>query len=135
VRVVGIFPGGIYGTQIYHGKFNLFQSLFGIPFLLGTVLFGSIALMTLCGKVVVAVSRDEGRVFTGVGPVGWTRKFKWSGVKSVGADLTKYQRNGQSMPLIALQGDQPLRFASGLNEARQRFMLRALKQLLRERQP
>ena len=42
--------GGIYGTQIYKGEFNLFQSLFGIPFLLGTLFFGSFAMMALCGK-------------------------------------------------------------------------------------
>jgi len=32
--------GGIYGSQIMKGKFVLGQSLFGIPFLLGTLVFG-----------------------------------------------------------------------------------------------
>jgi hypothetical protein len=131
----GFSLGGIYGSQIYHGKFNLFMSLFGIPFVLGTLLFGSIAVMSVCGKVLVSIRRDEGRVFTGVGPFGWNRRFKWSGVTGIREDLSRYQRNGRSMPLIEIQGADPLRFASGINDVRRQFMLRALQQLLRERQP
>lgn len=64
--------GGIYGSQIMAGEFNLMLSLFGIPFVLGTLFLGSIALMTVCGKVVVSTSYDQGKIFTGVGPFGWT---------------------------------------------------------------
>ncbi|MBI2477147.1 MAG: hypothetical protein HYV60_00350, partial [Planctomycetia bacterium] len=35
----GFSLGGIYGTQIAKGEFNLGMSLFGIPFVLGTLLF------------------------------------------------------------------------------------------------
>ena len=47
--------GGIYGSQFFQSKFDLSMSLFGIPFVLGTLLFGSFALMTVCGKVVVSI--------------------------------------------------------------------------------
>ncbi len=39
----GFSLGGIYGTQIVQGRLNLFMSLFGIPFILGTLLFGTLA--------------------------------------------------------------------------------------------
>ena len=32
--------GGIYGTQIANQEFSLLQSLFGIPFIIGTFIFG-----------------------------------------------------------------------------------------------
>src|SRR4051812_39865012 len=37
---------GIYGTQIAAGEFRLAQSLFGIPFLLGTIFMGAGAIMS-----------------------------------------------------------------------------------------
>src|SRR5205814_5386880 len=52
--------GGIYGTQIVEGEFNPLLSLFGIPFVLGTLLFGSIAVMSVVGKVVVMVDGPDG---------------------------------------------------------------------------
>ena len=55
----GFSLGGIYGSQIAQGRFNLFESLFGIPFIIGTLIFGSMALMSVCGKVIVRV-RDSG---------------------------------------------------------------------------
>ena len=49
----GVSVGGIYGTQLAKGHFNLMTSLFGIPFLLGTVALGCLSLMTVCGHVVI----------------------------------------------------------------------------------
>lgn len=48
--------GGIYGKQIYEGEFDLKLSLFGLPFLLGTIVIGSFALLTLCGRVEARVT-------------------------------------------------------------------------------
>src|SRR5688500_3614568 len=42
--------GGIYGSQIAKGDFNLAMSLFGLPFLFGTIVLGGFTIMTLCGK-------------------------------------------------------------------------------------
>ena len=70
--------GGIYGTQIYKGEFNLFQSLFGIPFLLGTIFFGSFAMMALCGKHVLEVRGDELRHRVGFLGLYWTTRRRWS---------------------------------------------------------
>jgi hypothetical protein len=69
--------GGIYGTQIYKGEFSLFQSLFGIPFLFGTLLFGSIAMMALCGEFILEVRGDELRQRVGFLGLYWTRCRRW----------------------------------------------------------
>ena len=49
--------GGIYGTQIAKQQFSLLQSLFGIPFLLGTLFFGFMTLMMTFGKVELSIDR------------------------------------------------------------------------------
>src|SRR5688500_11468034 len=57
--------GGVYGTQIGEGKFNVGHSLLGIPFLLGMLFFASLTLLSLGGKIVVKVAGNEGSIFTG----------------------------------------------------------------------
>jgi hypothetical protein len=125
--------GGIYGTQIYQHKFNLFMSLFGIPFFLGSIIFWSLALMATFGRTVIKVNGDQGTIFTGVGPVGWMRKFKWSGIREVSEGLGNYRRNGQYQQQIVLEGDTRLTFGSGLRQDRRYFMLNALRSVLRKR--
>lgn len=127
----GFSMGGIYGRQITHGHFNLGESLFGIPFLLGTVVLVSLCLMATLGKVAVRISGEQGAVFTGVGPIGWTRRFNRREVKAVRESLSRWQQNGRSMPVLELEGGTPIRFGSGLSEQRRHFMLAALRQHLR----
>jgi len=122
---------GIYGTQIIHGKFDWFQSLFGIPFLLGSVVLVTVSLMMTLGKVVVRASGDQGAVFVGVGPLGWTRKFRRSEIKMVRLSLSKWRQNERNVPMLELDGPKPIRFGSGLTEVRRNFMLAAVRQYLR----
>lgn len=123
--------GGIYGSQIAKGKFDLTQSLFGIPFLLGTVVLTSLCLMTTLGKVVVRGLNDQGSIFVGVGAIGWTRRFRWSEIQSIRESMSKWQQNGRNMPLIELNGPQPIRFGTQLTDARREFIIAALKQVRR----
>ena len=59
----GFSLGGIHGSQIVQSKFNLVMSLFGLPFVAGTLLFGSIMLMTIVSKVTIRVEDGEGVIF------------------------------------------------------------------------
>jgi len=129
----GFSLGGIYGSQIINGQFNLFLSLFGIPFVIGTLVFGSIALMTVCGRVVVSVDRDDGQVFQGVGPLGWRKRFQWSDIRTVEEVALGYRYSGQNGPAIALIGTTRLKFGSMLRDSRRFFVLQALRQMLAER--
>lgn len=124
--------GGIYGQQIASGRFNLMMSLIGIPFILGTVCLGTLAMMTICGRVVVSVAGDEGKVFTGVGPIGWTRRFAWSDVATIREFSVPGSKGGRS-PALALEGTTRLVFGTGLNEPRRYFLRQVLRQKLRER--
>ncbi len=123
--------GGIYGSQIIKGKFELVQSLFGIPFLLGTLIFGSIAVMSVCGKIVVRVEGIKGEVFTGVGPIGWRQKFQRD-------DVTKVRRSqhrgskGNMSDQITIEGRKTIHFGVGMKTERLHFILAALRQWLRK---
>lgn len=119
--------GGIYGSQIAKGKFDLTMSLFGIPFLLGTLLFGSIALMSAFGKVEVSIGR-ESFLFIGVGPFGWKRPFDWMAVKSIREDSIRLQRSNGSSYAVVMDGPQRLRI-TGITEPRRIFVMNALKYL------
>ena len=125
--------GGIYGTQIFSGKFDLGLSLFGIPFVLGTLFLGSIAAMTVCGKLVVSTDGSEGRVFTGVGPMGWTRRFDWSTIQQVREGVSQTTDSGGTNREIALVGAGGLKFGSELSEGRRYYLLQALRRLLVDR--
>ena len=120
----GFSLGGIYGTQVFSGVFNLGMSLFGIPFVLGTLLFGSFALMTVCGKVVVKVQGGSGSVFTGVGPIGRTQRFDWNKVTSIRTTQI-YGRRGARSEQITIIADRQINL-SGTNDDRRRYMLAAL---------
>lgn len=127
----GFSLGGIYGSQIAKGEFNLGMSLFGIPFILGSLLFWSLALMTICGKVEVSIGRLSS-VFVGVGKLGWTRKFEWSTVQNIREDGATMNYPGSQQGSIVLEGKERLKFGSGLNEQRRYFVVNTLKYLLQE---
>ena len=122
--------GGIYGSQIIKGKFNLGMSLFGIPFLLGTLIFGSIAVMTLCGKMLVRVEGNQGTCFTGAGPLGFRKRFKWDEIKAV-RRTTKKGSEGSS-PQITLEGREEINLGVGLAQKRFDFVLAALRHVHRQ---
>ncbi len=125
----GFSLGGIYGTQIYKGEFDLGQSLFGIPFVLGTLLFGSIALMSAFGKVVLEVR--NGVLLHRVGFLGlyWTRRRDWNAFDR--AELEESTRRGKggystsySISLKGPDGDHEV--ASGVTRERLAWALRYL---------
>jgi hypothetical protein len=108
---------------------DFFESLFGIPFVLGALRFGSIALMAVCGKVVVQVLDSDGVEFTGIGPVSWRRPFNAHELTGVRVEPHFSGQNHQSMTIV-LDGPHKLRFASGLTEPRRDFIANVLRQEL-----
>jgi hypothetical protein len=122
--------GGIYGMQIISGHFSLLISLFGIPFLLGSILFWSFALMAICGKVEVTVRGDEGTIFTGIGAMGFKRRFQTREVARVYEDAARWRGTGSMGTAIVLEGRTRMKLGEGLNEPRRHFVLEMLRVLL-----
>jgi len=122
--------GGIYGTQITSGEFDLFISLFGIPFLIGTIIFGAIAVMTVAGKVEITMDKQGGRIFTGVGTVGMTKKFQWNEISQIQEiGNTAFGQRGRNTK-ISLEGSKRVTFGMFLKESRRFYVMNALKQIL-----
>ena len=86
--------------------------------------------MSVCGKVLVRVQGNDGVVFTGVGPIGWRRRFEWNGVSAVRTTEHTGSR-GATSNQITLEGKRRLDFGSGIKTDRLDFMLVALRQMLR----
>lgn len=120
---------GIYGTQIREGKFDLHMSLFGIPFAIGTLVLLSIIVYLAVGKWVVTLNRGEGSVFTGVGPLGWTRLFSYNRNTIVSLCMTEVKINNRPQEGIRVCTDgKDLIFGSMLKKDAKQFIAAAILQ-------
>ena len=114
---VGGSVGGIYGTQIAKGEFNLWISLFGIPFLAGSVLLIAITVMAVAGRCVVELAGGKFSIRTGALGVYRTKSVAWDDVLS--CRLTEATSRGRSsysttyQVEIAVERGEPLRFGVG----------------------
>ncbi|PHX79451.1 MAG: hypothetical protein CK541_05015 [Opitutia bacterium] len=109
--------GGIYGMQIAKGEFNLLMSLFGLPFLAGSVLLIAITVMAVAGRCVVELAGGKFSIRTGALGVYRTQSAAWDDVLS--CRLTEATSRGRSsysttyQVEIAVERGEPLRFGVG----------------------
>jgi hypothetical protein len=115
----GLSLGAIYGTQIASGHFSLGASLFSIPFIVASLLFWPMALMTVVGRRELTVRGTEARYFVGFGPIGLRRHFAWSKVNSV-----------REMKGLVLEGEVTLDLFGSPNDEQRTFLLGALRRRL-----
>ncbi len=108
--------GGIYGTQIAKGEFNLVMSLFGIPFLAGSVILIALTVMTVWGRCVVELVGGKFSIRTGALGVYRTQSAAWDDVLS--CRLTEATSRGRSsyptvyQVQVAVEGGKPLKFGA-----------------------
>jgi hypothetical protein len=128
----GISLSGIYGKQISSGQFDPTSALFGLPFLIGSFFLIGYCAMTITGKVELAQRCGSLSVFTGVGPIGWTRKYLWSDFSSVREDSRRsgFNWNRQGV-VIVLEGKRRAAFGTMLTEERRYFVLSVVQQKVR----
>ena len=126
----GISLGGIYGTQLINGEFDPIMSLFGVPFLIGSVIFWSLALMAIWGKVELTLDRQGGKIFTGLGIIGLTKKFTWDEVSTVKEKQSILNFPGSQGGAIMLEGKRRITFGMGVKESRRYYLFRALKSIV-----
>jgi len=129
----GFSLSGIYGRQIIRGQFDVSQSLFGLPFLLGTIMLLAVVLFLLFGRWRVRMNAGQGEVFAGVGPAGWTRSFRYDPQSRVSLELTNIQRNRVPQKAITVRtGNEEIRFGTGIQEDAKRFIAAAILKNLAE---
>jgi len=123
--------GGIYGSQIISGEFDPFMSLFGIPFIIGSIIFWSLALMAVAGKVEITFNEYGGKIFTGFSKIGYSRKFRWDEINTVSESDSRVRYPGGNGASICLEGKKRIAFGTGLNTSRKYYILMAFKSILR----
>ena len=129
----GLSMSGIYGSQIVKGHFNLFSSLFGMPFLIGTIFLVSWCAMCVAGQVVITRRSDQLTIFTGVGSIGWTRACSLSDfsiVREGYAGMGNWNWNNRQGPAIRLEGKRAVAFGSMLSTERRYFLIGILRSAL-----
>lgn len=86
--------GGIYGSQLAKGEFNLLMSLFGLPFLAGSVFLVAMTAMTVAGRSVVEQAGGKFSIRTGALGVYRTQAAAWDEV--LACRLTEASRRGRT---------------------------------------
>lgn len=123
-----------YGSQIVKGHFDWAGALFSLPFLLGACVLILTCLMMTLGRVTVRVRDQEGEVFTGVGPIGWRRRFRLGEVRGVRFGTANWQQNGQLVRQLWIEtSGKTLKFASSVARERQDFLLGVLRRQIGRR--
>ena len=122
----GILVVALYESKLFEKEFDPVILVFGIPFLFVAILLWSYALMAVFGKIEVTIGK-ESSVFIGVGFIGRTRTFDWSGVVSIKETRTRFLYNGQYRFPIFLEGKKRVKLCECLNDERRYFLLNALK--------
>jgi len=114
---------GIYGSQFRKGEFDLSQSLFGLPFLFGTVVLLSIITFLLAGRWRITLKKGLGTVFVGVGTLGWTRTFAYGRDTLVSMRMTNVRVNEVSQKGISIRNESTdLIFGTMLKEDAKQFI-------------
>lgn len=112
-----------------------FLWLFLTPFIVVglTMIWGVLA--HLVGKVEVRVGKTEGTIFTGLGPLGWKRRFDPRQVESVKL-VNEQSRKGQSQTCIqmALWSGKNIKIGGLLWGERQKFLAAVLGRMVRRRE-
>lgn len=92
----------IYGSQIMKGEFDWRVSLFGLPFLIGSIALISTCCYMLFGKQVLTLACGKGMFFRGVGSIGRRKRFAFDRTTRVGCGSTDYAVNGISLSELRL---------------------------------
>lgn len=126
------FPAPVMNGSTMGVGMTIFLWVFLTPFMvIGLAMIGA-ALAALMGRVEVRVGAEEGRVFTGIGSLGWTQRFDPRLVTRVRyEDKTWTDSDGdrRQKVQIVLEAEKPIAFGSSLPVARRRYVAGMLAQL------
>ncbi len=119
---------GIYGRQIASGKFDLMTSLFGLPFVAGTVVLLGVAAFMLFGSWRMRIDRGEAEIFMGVGPVGPRKRIPLDPETSVQLGSSNMRVNGRpQMQVVVVSGEKTVKFGATLDPEVRRFFAAVLR--------
>jgi hypothetical protein len=82
----------------------------------------------LFGRTEVRINNANGVVFTGIGALGWRRRFDTMEVKNVRINESRYSNGNESISImIETREGKQIKFGSMLTNERRQFVLGALR--------
>jgi len=114
---------------------TIFLWIFLTPFIaVGLAMVGAF-LSALAGRTEFRHHRDEGVVFTGIGPLGWRRRFPVSDVTEVRIDDQQWRdsdgdRQRKTHIVVELRSGRLIKFGTMLREDRRKFLAAAVRKML-----
>lgn len=135
VPVPNWFPAPEMNNSTMGLGMTLFLWLFLTPFILIGISMIGVFFMSLGGRVEVRIDSSEGTVFTGIGPLGYRRRFLTSQVSDVRIDDQQWRdrdkdRQRKTCVVIEMRDGKLIKFGSGLSEDRRKFVGALLNQAL-----
>ncbi len=127
----GISMAGIYGKQIADGKFDVGSSLFGLPFLLGTIVLVSSIVFMLFGRWRFSFNQGMLEVAMELGPFSWKRRIACDKGARVSIRQSSWKKNNQMQYHIQVEsGGETLKFATGIPEEPKTFIAEAIRRMI-----
>lgn len=126
----GISLTMIGASQFAAGHASAQPNLIVIPFAMVLPVVWAFALLMLVGKVEIRLRGESGTLFTGVGPIGWSRPFNLADFTRVYEDFAGWSQDRQPRRCIVLEGARRLTFGSLLTNARRYFLAQTLQSLI-----
>jgi hypothetical protein len=114
---------------------TIFLWVFLTPFIAIGLAMIAAFLSCLAGRTEATIGDWQGEIFTGVGPIGWRKKFKTDQVKSVRVEDKQWRdsdgdRRSSTQITIEMKEGKPLKFGSSLPKDRRQFLAGALRKAL-----
>ena len=119
----GISMVGIYISPLIQGKLELDQALFGIPFLLGTIVLLNVIFAIGFGKTRVEIERRMLRYRGGAGPFTRRKKIALDASTIVSLTLSDVKINDRSVNHIEIcTGGETITFGATMKKDRKTFL-------------
>jgi hypothetical protein len=88
-----------------------------------------LALRNMNSTVCLQFNKAEGQIFTGVGKIGITKKFRWDEISSI-TEVQSLSCNSRRTESIQMEGQRRICFAAMVKTERKYFMKMALQEML-----
>ncbi len=130
----GLSMAGIYGSQIVEREFDPALSLFGIPFLIGTIILVSTIILGLFGRWEISLGDGDGRVFVGVGRFGWMRRFEYNRDSTVSIKMTDVRVNEVPQKCVCVRTDgRDFVFGTGITDESKAYIAAVIHSVVNQK--
>lgn len=129
----GFTLGGIYGRQISTGTFNLTISLFGLLFVVVSIILISKVLMSIFGKVRFQLKGETLYYFSGLHFIGKKKQIDWSSIALAREEVEFVGKGGRAYYAIYLEGSERHVVGHPLSASHRYFVVGVLNEHLKKK--